>query len=693
MNNGFRRLWHWLALGSLTAALWTSACSSKHDDESGRAETGGANAMGGELNRGGTDSARGGAGNGGSAVMAGAANGGTDSNGEAGAGGEIGIGGAPELGDGSGLPNAPSGSWTYLVYLLADNNLEPFALEDLTEMMAVGSGENVTILAEVDRAVGESAAPIGGLPNFTSTKRVRVEAGRLTELEDLGEQNLGSEQTFLNFLEWGINFSPSEHYAVVLWDHGGAWPRYGADDSARGDGLTLPELARGLDAASKSTGLLGPIDLIGFDACLMGTWEVAATLSGRARYLLASEEVEPGHGWDHREIAVLKQGANALALGQALANGYKAQAEVERDDARITLALTDLSQVPALSQAIAGLAQTLANPIDTHAPLVGRARAAIPTFGQIPGGPSTGMVDLLQLVNALSELDTGAATSIAAVKAALDAAVVAKVSGRAFPDVGGLSLFFPQLQAGYDADYVNVSAAASWRSFLSAYYGSASTLTQSPEFINPNKEALVTLTANGLRITGQLRAGTFDNLASTTFDFGLVSQSDTIYLLGEEPASVTANGLVGKEWDQTSLHVMQGTTWDYAYYVLEQLDGGLVSLSVPLAYTDALSEEFVLLQLVFQLDGTLVSSTYYSETSGSWAELVPAPGSTFRTLVPVQIGTAADLDWQPQTEQFDSMLGLDLEFAPLGAGLTVLVGLSATDYSDRGDSVFKIGEL
>jgi hypothetical protein len=681
MTDSFRRFFHWLALASLAGAFWASGCSSPKETESNRADTGGSSTSGG------SQAHSGGAASGGT----GANEGGSEDSG--GAGGEMGVAGAPELGDGSGLPNAPSGSWTYLVYFLADNNLESFALQDMEELMDVGSGGNVTILAQIDRAVGESSAPIGGLPNFTSTKRVRVEAGALTELEDLGEQNSGSEQTFRQFLEWGISYSPSEHYAVVLWDHGGAWPRYGADESAQGDGLTLRELTRGIDAAVQSTGLLGPLDLVGFDACLMGTWEVAASLAGRAHFLLASEEVEPGHGWDHREVAILKNGATALELGQALADGYRAQAVTERDVARITLALTDLDKVPALSSAIAGLSESLQQPIETHAPLIGRARAGVATFGDIPGGPSTGMVDLLELVTALSALDPALAAPIESVRDALDAAVVAKVSGPAFADAGGLSLFFPQLAAGYDNDYASVSAAGSWRGFLSAYYGSATALGQAPEFTNPNKQAAVALSANGLHISGQLRSGTFDNLAATTFDFGVVTEDDTTYLLGEEPANVDARGLVQKDWDQTALQVVQGTTTDYAYYVLELLDSGLVALSVPLDYDDQNSEQFVLLELVFQSDGTLVSSSYYSEISGSWSELVPAPGSSFRTLLPAQASDASDITWEPQPELFDTALGLDLQFVALPSGINVLVELSATDYSDRGDAVFKIGAL
>jgi hypothetical protein len=47
------------------------------------------------------------------------------------------------------------------------------------------------------------------------------------------------------------------------------------------------------------------LEMIGFDACLMGNWEALVGLQGLTRYVLASEEIEPGHGWDWKDFALL----------------------------------------------------------------------------------------------------------------------------------------------------------------------------------------------------------------------------------------------------------------------------------------------------------------------------------------------------------------------------------------------------
>ena len=49
-------------------------------------------------------------------------------------------------------------------------------------------------------------------------------------------------------------------------------------------------------------GLEKKVDIIGFDACLMGMMEVAYQLKDHAEIVVGSEELEPGKGWDYEAI-------------------------------------------------------------------------------------------------------------------------------------------------------------------------------------------------------------------------------------------------------------------------------------------------------------------------------------------------------------------------------------------------------
>jgi hypothetical protein len=66
--------------------------------------------------------------------------------------------------------------WTFMVYMAADNDLESFAINDLMEMQAVGSTDDVNIIVQIDRAEGYEEF-VGG---WTDTRRFRIEAAQGT---------------------------------------------------------------------------------------------------------------------------------------------------------------------------------------------------------------------------------------------------------------------------------------------------------------------------------------------------------------------------------------------------------------------------------------------------------------------------------------------------------------------------------
>lgn len=620
--------------------------------------------------------------------------GGTGSMTTAGTGGSAGTSAMDFDAQGHGLPGAAEGSWTYLLYMLGDNNLESFTLHDLEELMSVGSGENLTILVQLDRSDDLSHEAVGGVQEFSGVKRLRVEAGALTELEDLGELNSGASQTFEEFLTWGIQAAPADHYAVVLWDHGGAWGRFGADASHDNDGLTLPELTRAFDRAISATKLRGPLDLVGFDACLLGSWEVAVALAPRAHYMLASEELEPGHGWDQGGVALLKQGADTEALGRALIDGYAEQSRREGTYGRITLALTDLDYIDPVTQAIEALTVRLSQGgVTNHAATVGRSRAAVPVFGTMPGGATTSMVDLRLWALGLAEVDPAVQSESDALLAALDQAVVYDVAGEAYAGVGGLSIFFPLIDSGELATYDELGGVDVWREFVSDFHDAGSAATEEPTFTEPNNQAVVAQVDGGLLVSGTLTPGSVAGVTSVSIDFGLYGLDGTAYFLGQQPAEISEAGLVSALWDARVLRLTQGGVSDYASYVVESESNGVTTLSVPFQYVSGDITQIVVLGLAFDASGALVSHAYYEQIDGAWAELVPSLGSTLVPLIPTLAPSADDVDWLPRAEPFDGALEIVPDYVTLEPGTNVFVRLRAKDYAGHTDAVSNSGTL
>lgn len=128
---------------------------------------------------------------------------------------------------------------------------------------------------------------------------------RLTKPRNI---SMGRPTTLTEFLKYCKKNSDAQIYDLILWDHGGG-PIYGfgMDEAHKDEGMTLPQIA----SALKSAGF-GPskkLELICFDACLMGNLETVAYLSPYADYMLASEDSMPGPGMDYSKLdgQLLKQ--------------------------------------------------------------------------------------------------------------------------------------------------------------------------------------------------------------------------------------------------------------------------------------------------------------------------------------------------------------------------------------------------
>lgn len=274
-----------------------------------------------------------------------------------------------------GQPGAAKAAWAVLAYLDGDNDLEPWALTKLNEMETVGSTEDVHIVAQIDRTAGHDASN----GNWTNTRRYYVTQDESTTvgstlLADLAEQNMGDSQTLANFVSWGVTAYPADHYLLVVFDHGLGWQGV-AYDVTDGDYLTSPELGAALEQARSLTG--HTLDLVAFDACLMGMAEVAYQIRGAAEVMAGSEAVMEAGQWPYAEVL--------SALTQNPGMGREDLAALVVDRAALggpgtTYSAIDLEQSADLAQAIDRLAQSLLVAIDTDASDIRSALTNVQTF-------------------------------------------------------------------------------------------------------------------------------------------------------------------------------------------------------------------------------------------------------------------------------------------------------------------------
>jgi hypothetical protein len=462
--------------------------------------------------------------------------------------------------------------WTFMVYMDADCNLEASTLPDLEEMLAAGSTPQVRVVVLADRAAsadeedGFSDRSVANLPNWTTAKLLSVESGRLRELADWGEVNMADGATLARFVSTVQRDFPARRYALVVGDHGAAWPGIVADDSSpkNGDLLTMDEMRGALEPVLAGR----PLDVLGFDACLMANYETALSIASVARTLVASEELEPGYGWQYTTTlrALAKTPTMSGAdLGRVIADGYlasfvKSSDENVRDAGLgVTLSVTALDRLAALETAVNRLADALAKDLARGGReswlKMAEARSQSEEYGTLgdPDAPASALHDLRDFAHQVGEHLSDAAVRVAAadVARAVDAAVVHRVRGGARPSANGLSIFLPpdgeDLGQVQTVAYADVAAArrGRWLPFVKAYAGTADADEDAPELDAPTSSGRNVTVDKPIALTANVHA---DDVDEAYFVLSEV-QGEESYVIGKMPVEPDEDGKLEEEWD------------------------------------------------------------------------------------------------------------------------------------------------
>ena len=340
----------------------------------------------------------------------------------------------------------PLKDWTVLVYSVSDNNLYSFMQTDLDEAERIGSTNEMNLLAET------SHQPRGG-----SVVRMKLETDatpglKSPVLQDLGKKyDMAKSDNLADSIAWAMKEYPSKHTMVILSDHGGGWQ--GANHSeSTGSWMNTADLEDGFKKAQALTGK--KVDVVGFDECLMASTEVAHQLKDCADYLVGSEEVEGGAGWQYDEAfpkdketngnsrvltgKMLNFAAASMAARDGLspldmAKGIVRMAEGHQRDLG-TMSAIDTSKVGAVISAVDQFAGAVidANISKTDFAPVINSTQKFRQFGD--------MGHLVELAGAKFGGDIAKAAE--AVKAAMSEAVVAEQHSSKYPNAKGLNIEF-----------------------------------------------------------------------------------------------------------------------------------------------------------------------------------------------------------------------------------------------------------
>ncbi|MFC1894427.1 clostripain-related cysteine peptidase [Candidatus Dependentiae bacterium] len=218
--------------------------------------------------------------------------------------------------------------WNFMVYITSNNNLYNDSINNIIQMMKVGSNKNLNILIQQD-TYGK---------NEIARYYIEKERANLMQLEKDSPASIsGTPQNLYDFAEWAVTNYPAKKHALILWNHGSGIEDpsiWGKKDSQYSNQIfsinsqtgllelnrkskkdrgiafnevfetyiTNQELRKTLHKIKSDLLRGNKIDILGMDACHMAMFEIGTQIKKDAKYMVGSEEVEPGSGWNYTTV-------------------------------------------------------------------------------------------------------------------------------------------------------------------------------------------------------------------------------------------------------------------------------------------------------------------------------------------------------------------------------------------------------
>lgn len=583
----------------------------------------------------------------------------------------------------------PRADWTFMVYDTADTEgIEQDLIADIESLAKVGSSDNVNVVALVDRAPGQFDGPMVNIPDFDTTKLVKIERGRVDEIEDYGEVDMGDGQTLSWFVYTMMVQYPAEHYALTIDNHGGGKDGASWDDSTPPDAdglasnLGLREITDAIAGALASADE-DKLDVLNYAACLMAHYDAASLAAPYVDYLLASEEVTVGLQADMSDMvrSLQQQPDNVPAAMQTLIDLTEQVAE-RPDLTWVTMSLIDLRAFRLVDEAVTSFAAALSDEIENIGPLIGRAQSDTLHFGLVGSAEDHyQLYDLRDLLAHLPSISREVDTAVKALYTAISGVIVSEGHGPTAEAATGLSLYFPATADGLDDEYGAIAANPTWSAFLDEYFEHAGAVssTQGSDAPNFSTDLELSPESDGILATGGLDPTTARSAIEARAIWGVVD-GDTINYLLAMPAELDSGtvGTVSAGWDLSYFELTDGDVTLPATTHLEPTAGG-VRASIPALYQfiDG-SQADAVIQIDFTNDGASTAQIVLIDEDGSSATMFPDRGDIIAPLV-LQGGLGAAPSYQLASDQALDATALDVNLAAVPGGTRIVAIFVVTD--------------
>lgn len=421
------------------------------------------------------------------------------------------------------------------------------ATNDIAEIINGSSGrtDNLEIIVGYGGAkkAGWEGMTIANLSDLVADMKDGIIGNEEYYREKYPDTNMGDTEGLETFLGYVSEHVGDSRQILVFWDHGGSYYGVCFDENHDMDPLTLRELKTAIRSSDQRYAL------IGMDACLMGSLEVARTVSGRADYLLISEEIEPGHGWDYQPVVKALESSPTIpveSLAKILIDDYITNPKHE--PMKKTLSLLDLSRLDVVISALSDFSSNLTGYIPNETGgSISEAVSDSQRFGYIPDSDVEITIDLLALAENIGEDLGDVSVQAERLQQAIKSFVVYSRQDGSRPGSYGVSIFSPRKVNSVLLDNIpsEVFLTDSWDLFLKSYIAYISSDIENP---------VITKSEDGRYHVIDTSGSPETKVTSRWWPEGLGGRSVIVRTKKEEP---DANGTYGEGGMQKAAYALR----------------------------------------------------------------------------------------------------------------------------------------
>lgn len=361
------------------------------------------------------------------------------------------------------------GTRTFMIYIIGSNLESNYgaATSDIKEMLNSNFNQddmNIVIY------VGGSKKWHNNTISPDENAIYELKDGGLTKVKTFERKSMSNPDTLTEFINYVYDNYKTDLYDLVLWDHGGGpLSGYGQDEYSPMSLMSLPKIKQALQN-SKANGQ--KLEMLGFDACLMGSLDIAYYLKDYANYYIASEEIEPGKGWDYKFLGTITKDSDSVVLGTNIIDYFFEHNKRES----ISLSLIDLNQIDNLVNSTSNLFNKIYGTINSDSYSdVSRSVSKSTVYGNV--GDSSQSYDLVDLATLVAIMNDSNSDNLTEFNEAYQKTVLYSKTNMEYTT--GLSVYFPTINKKKAGNYLNlyksVVFSTDYYNFLEKYYELMST--------------------------------------------------------------------------------------------------------------------------------------------------------------------------------------------------------------------------